>query len=80
VPTKNKSHAPPRAQSVERRGELRPDGAATDWETIVLKRVKRHVESLSTDTASSPGTPDASGWEQTALLALRRHIRDRKSD
>jgi hypothetical protein len=53
---------------------------ATDWETIVLKRVERHVESLSGDTNSCVDTPNPSGWEEAALLALRRRIRDLKAD
>lgn len=65
---------------VERRGQPRGDVAATDWETIVLKRVERHVESLSGDTDSQSDTPNQSGWEEAALLALRRRIRDLKAE
>ncbi len=65
---------------VERRGQPREDVVATDWETIVLKRVERHVESLSGDARSCVDAPNQSGWEEAALLALRRRIRDLKSD
>jgi hypothetical protein len=53
---------------------------STNWETIVLKRVERHVESLSGDTNSQSDTPNPSGWEEAALLALRRRIRDLKAE
>jgi hypothetical protein len=49
-----------------------------DWETIVLKRVERHVESLSDDASSQSEPRNESGWEEAALLALRRRIRDLK--
>lgn len=63
---------------VERRGQSRGDVGSTDWETIVLKRVERHVESLSADSDSQADALNESGWEQAALLALRRRIRDLK--
>jgi hypothetical protein len=65
---------------VERRGQPREDVGSTDWETIVLKRVERHVESLSGDTNSCVDAPNPSGWEEAALLALRRRIRDLKAE
>ena len=65
---------------IERRGQPREDAGATDWETIVLKRVERHVESLSGDTKSCVDAPNSSGWEEAALLALRRRIRDLKAE
>ena len=74
-PTESNRDAP-----VERRGQPRGDVGATDWETIVLKRVERHVESLSGDTNSPSHTPNQSGWEEAALLALRRRIRDLKAE
>ena len=74
-PTESNSDAP-----VERRGQPRGDVAAADWETIVLKRVERHVESLSSDVNSSVDAPNQSSWEEAALLALRRRIRDLKAE
>jgi hypothetical protein len=65
---------------VERRGQPREDVGSTNWETIVLKRVERHVESLAGDTNSQSDTPNPSGWEEAALLALRRRIRDLKAE
>ena len=64
---------------VERRGQPREDVGSTDWETIVLKRVERHVESLSVGPGAQQDPLNASGWEETALLALRRRIRDLKT-
>jgi hypothetical protein len=54
--------------------------ASTDWETIVLKRVERHVESLSRDPNSALDPTNEPGWEAAALLALRRRIRDLKAE
>lgn len=65
---------------VERRGQPREDVGSTDWETIVLKRVERHVESLSGESTSCVDAPNQSGWEEAALLALRRRIRDLKAE
>ena len=65
---------------VERRGQPREDVVAADWETIVLKRVERHVESLSGEPTSCVDAPNQSGWEEAALLALRRRIRDLKAE
>jgi hypothetical protein len=65
---------------VERRGQPRGDVGSTDWETIVLKRVERHVESLSAGASSPQDSIDQPGWEETALLALRRRIRDLKAE
>lgn len=70
-PEKSKSEAP-----VERREQPRGAANSTDWETIVLKRVERHVESLSADPGSPLDPPNACGWEEAALLALQRRIRD----
>lgn len=65
---------------VERRGQPRENVGSTDWETIVLKRVERHVESLSGEPTSCVDAPNQSGWEEAALLALRRRIRDLKAE
>ena len=65
---------------VERRGQPREDAGSTDWETIVIKRVERHVESLSGDTNSCLDARNQPGWEEAALLALRRRIRDLKAE
>jgi hypothetical protein len=74
-PTESNCDAP-----VERRGQPREDVRATDWETIVLKRVERHVESLSSDASTQSDAPNQSNWEEAALLALRRRIRDLKAE
>ena len=72
-PTESNRDAP-----VDRRGQPRGDVGSTDWETIVLKRVERHVESLSDDSNTQLDAPNESGWEEAALVALRRRIRDLK--
>jgi hypothetical protein len=54
-----------------------PDSA--DWETIVLRRMADRVKSLSDDPLS-PSQPSRDlGWEEAALLALRRRIRHLES-
>jgi hypothetical protein len=80
VPKQIKPTESSRDTLVERRGQPREDVVAADWETIVLKRVERHVESLSSDASSRVDVQNQSGWEEAALLALRRRIRDLKSD
>jgi hypothetical protein len=50
-----------------------------DWETKVLKRVERHVESLLAKPTSGTDTPDEVGWEEASLLALRRRVADLNS-
>jgi hypothetical protein len=74
-PTESNCDAP-----IERRGQPRESVDATDWETIVLKRVERHVASLSGDTSSQEDAQNQPGWEEAALLALRRRIRDLKAE
>ena len=74
-PTESNHDAP-----VERRGQPREGAGSTDWETIVLKRVERHVKSLSAGANAQQGTQNEAGWEETALLALRRRIRDLKTE
>ena len=80
MPKQKKIKEPTCDAPVERRGQPRGDVGSTDWETIVLKRVERHVESLSVDTKSSVDAPNQSGWEEAALLALRRRIRGLKAE
>ena len=78
VPKQKKPTESNRDAPVERRGQSRGEVGSTDWETIVLKRVERHVESLSGDPNSQLDARNESGWEEAALLALRRRIRDLK--
>ena len=78
VPNQKKPAESSRDTPVERRVQPRDDAGSTDWETIVLKRVERHVESLSDDPDSRSDARNESGWEEAALLALRRRIRDLK--
>jgi hypothetical protein len=64
---------------MERRKQRRGDGEVTDWETIALKRVERHVESLSDEPTAQRDTLQHPGWEDAAILALRRRLRDLKN-
>lgn len=80
VPNQKKPTESSRDAPVERRGQPRGDMESTDWETIVLKRVERHVESLSAGADAQQDPQNEPGWEETALLALRRRIRDLKAE
>jgi hypothetical protein len=51
-----------------------------DWETIALRRVERHVESLAVDPSSPSDPPGGSGWEERVLIALRHRIRELKPE
>lgn len=80
MPNRKKPEKLNRNAPVERRVRPRGDEVSTDWETIVLKRVERHVESLAADPNSPIDPPNAPGWEEAALLALQRRIRDLKAE
>lgn len=80
MPNQKKPAESNRDAPLERREQPREDMCDTDWETIVLKRVERHVESLSGDLSSQSGSQNESSWEEAALIALRRRIRDLKPD
>jgi len=58
----------------ERRRQPRGDVDPMDWETKVLRRVERHVESLVPETDVLADTLIKAGWEEAPLLALRRRI------
>jgi hypothetical protein len=49
-----------------------------DWEAKVLKRVERHVESLSAKPTSQADTSNGHGWEEASILALRRRVGHRE--
>jgi hypothetical protein len=79
MPEQKKPGESNRDAPVDRRRHPRGGLESTDWETIVLKRVARHVDSLS-GGGNSPSDPmNGPGWEQAALLALRRRISELKS-
>ena len=80
MPRQKKFKEPTCDAPVERRGQPRGDVGSTDWETIVLKRVERHVESLSVETKSCGDAPNQPGWAEAALVALRRRIRGLKAE
>lgn len=65
---------------IERRRQPRGAMESTDWETIVLRRIERHVESLSDSPSSQLEPHNQPGWEEVGLMALRRRILDLKSE
>jgi hypothetical protein len=73
---KQKTGQPDQVLVADRRDQ--PPGSldSDSWETIVLRRVARRVESLSSVAESAAGDPQDHGWEQAALLALRRRVRE----
>lgn len=60
--------ATPSERVEERRQQPRDAVAASDWETIALRRVARRVKAV--EGASS-------GWEEVALRNLKRRLKDR---
>ncbi|HSG82159.1 MAG TPA: hypothetical protein VLC48_07915 [Gemmatimonadota bacterium] len=51
-----------------------------DWETKVLKRVERHVESVARQSACGVAPVQKLGWEEASLLALRRRLGSLESE
>jgi len=76
VTVKQKTSEPDQVPVADRRDQPRGSLDSDSWETIVLRRVARRVESLSNDAESAAGGPQDHGWEQAALLALRRRVRE----
>jgi hypothetical protein len=68
------------AERPERRKQPRDPDASPDWEQIVLRRIARHVRSLEGDAALGPEGSAGSRWEDAALAALKKRIRDLDSD
>lgn len=46
-----------------------------DWETKVLRRVERSVESLTGVSPSDEEATGGFGWEEASLRALRRRLK-----
>lgn len=67
-------------ERTERRKRPRDPDTSPDWEQIVLQRVAGHVRSLQ-EHPSHDREGSASGrWEDAALQALRKRLRDLDSD
>lgn len=79
MPRQRDPEEPARDASTERRHQARDDEDSTNWETIALRRVARHVESLSGDPDSPADPSHDRGWEEAALRALRRRIQGLRS-
>jgi hypothetical protein len=60
---------------VERRRQPRDPRAPLDWETIVMQRMAGRIESLSNGLARAQSLTDG-GWENAALRALQRRMKD----
>jgi hypothetical protein len=78
MPDRPKPEPANRDARIERRRQPRTEADSSDWETIALRRVARHVESLSHGPDSPADPLHDRGWEEAALQALRRRIRDLK--
>ena len=63
---------------IERRRQPRGNVDTMDWEAKVLKRVERHVESLSAKSTAQADTSNGHGWEAASILALRRRVGHRE--
>jgi hypothetical protein len=76
VTVEQKTSDPDQVPVADRRDHVSGSLDSEGWETIVLRRVARRVELLSSD-ADSPGSERQDhGWEQAALRALRRRVRE----
>ena len=64
---------------VERRQKPRGDGDPMDWETKVVKRLERHVESLSANPISTATPLSDLGWEEASVRVLQSRFRDQCS-
>lgn len=50
-----------------------------DWETKVVKRLARHVESLSANPISTATSLSELGWEEVSIRVLQSRVRERYS-
>jgi hypothetical protein len=63
-------------ERIERRRQPRDSQAPADWETIVLQRMAGRIESLSRDATPDEQPLTDGSWENAALHALRRRMKD----
>lgn len=63
-------------ERVERRRRPRDVQAPTDWEQVVLQRVAGRVRSLLNERAAAAASTSDTGWEDAALRALQRGVRE----
>ena len=80
MPKRQQSPGSGKYTGVERRRQTRQGVELADWETIALRRVAHRVESLLPGDGSSADPWRDHGWEQAALVALRRRLREMKSN
>jgi hypothetical protein len=64
---------------IERRRQPRTGPASGEWESVVLRRMARRVESLNATQEMPGGGSDEEefGWEAASLRNLGRHLKDR---
>lgn len=77
---KQKTSPSEQAPAPDRRDQSRGAVDPDSWETIVLRRVAQRVESLSGEAEAATGPAADHGWEEAALLALRRRVRELKPE
>lgn len=64
------------AKEIERRRQPRDSQPSPNWEAIVLQRMAERVRSLSGEPPLGTAADTDGGWEEAALLALRRRLKD----
>jgi hypothetical protein len=74
VPSRQQPDELDRNAPVERRQQPRGDVDTMDWEAKVLKRIERHVESLSANPTAQVDPLNGHGWEEASILALTRRV------
>ena len=80
MPSKPTSHESNDDLPVERRQNARGDSDPLDWETKVLMRLERHIESLSGNQRSLANPPSELGWEEASVRVLQNRVRDLQSE
>ena len=66
-------------ERAERRRQPRDLESPPNWETIVLQRMAGRVRSLSGEPTPGAAADGDGGWEEAALLALRRRMQGLQS-
>jgi hypothetical protein len=67
-------------ERIERRRQQRDPHASENWEQIVLQRMAGRVTSLSNTIPPVAESTAAGSWEDAALRALQRRIRELESN
>ena len=76
VPDRQPPPAAGNPERIERRRQPRDLETPTDWEQVVLQRMAGRVRSLLNENAPASESTTGGGWEDAALQALQRGVRE----